>query len=811
MNKFVLQSLLAFILLVSGRDGMAEYVPGEVLVKFRDTSAASAIRNLHSSVGSHKKKVFARTGLQHIKLPSGMSVEKAVEYYKQDPNVEYAEPNYIVHAAAIPDDPSFNSLWGLNNTGQSGGTNDADIDAPEAWDTITGSDSIIIAVIDSGVAYDHPDLAGNIWSNTNEIPFNGIDDDGNGYIDDVYGWDFVENDGYPQDYNTHGTHVAGIIAAQGNNAGGITGVMWNAKIMAIRFIGLSGSGTSADAISAVLYAKANGARIINNSWGGTDNSQALKDAIDSFPGIVVCAAGNSSNNNDGLTTFYPASYDSPNIIAVAATDRNDGLAAFSNYGATKVDLAAPGVDIYSNIPLFSYGPPQTLYSENFNSTSGPLPLSGWDRGGTNSSWAVTEGTGTGGTNCLEDSPGGNYLNYTVSWAGYTTPVVSEKNYRYLLGFQWKGNLQNNYDYLDINLSVDGVNWDWIDYRTGTTNGSFVDYSVDFTWVADTYNQFYFGFGLYSNSSVTGDGVYIDNITLTKEPISIGGYSYTNYSGTSMAAPYVAGVAGLVLANNPTLDYYQVKAIILNSTDPKASLSGKVLTGGRLNANNAVLDSVLPKIPSELSASAVSTSQVNLSWHDNADDETGFMISRKTGINGVFSEITSVGSNVTSYSDTGLSQGTTYFYKVRVFGGSSGDFSYSNEANAATPSASSENSSDGGSVTGVGSGSSTGGGGGGCFIATAAYGSMMHPYVKELRDFRDNHLLNNAPGQAFIELYYRYSPPVAEVIRDSESLRFISRLALTPLVMIVIFPYISLGALIVMLFVPLFIHKKRTKL
>ncbi|MBI5664244.1 MAG: S8 family serine peptidase [Nitrospirae bacterium] len=805
MNKFILWSLMAVVLLVSGRPAMAEYVPGEVLIKFKGSSNASAIRSLHSAIGSVKKMEFGRAGLQHVKVPADMSVEKAVEYYKRDPNVEYAEPNYIMHAAVVPDDASFGSLWGLNNTGQTNGVYDADIDAPEAWETTTGSDSIIIAVIDSGVAYDHTDFANNIWTNTGEIPDNGLDDDANGYVDDVYGWDFVENDGYPEDYNSHGTHVAGIIAAQGNNAGGITGVMWNARIMAIRFLGLTGSGTTADAISAILYAKANGARIINNSWGGTDGSQALKDAIEAFPGVVVCAAGNVRRDNDGAAPFYPASYDSPNIISVAATDHNDGLASFSNYGATTVDVAAPGVDIYSSVPVFGYGPPTILYSDNFDGASGPLPLSGWSRGGANSSWEVTGGTGVGVTNSLEDSPGGSYLNSTMSWAGYMTPIVSERNHRYTLTFDWNGNLESANDYLDINISIDAVNWEWIDYRTGSTNGSFVQYSVDLTQSADSFDQFYFGFGLSADASDAREGVYIDNVVLTKELISISGYSYENFDGTSMAAPHVSGVAGLVLANNPSLTYYQVKASILNGADPKASLIGKVLTGGRLNANNAVLNAASPKIPSALSAAVVSASQINLSWTDNADDETGFIVERRTGADGAFTEIASVGADMTVYPDSGLSQGTTYSYRVRVFGGVTGNFGYSNEVSAVTQSAPS-----GSGISEADRGDGGGGGGGGpCFIATAAYGSVMHPYVRVLREFRDRHLLNNMPGRAFVDFYYKYSPPAADVIRDREYLRFVTRIVLAPAVMFIAYPVTS-SAIAFILFTAFLVARKLSK-
>jgi len=587
---------------------LAEHVKDEIIVKFRDEIAAddrvikgvSAIA--HSKTGAVVKREFKRLrGLQLVKLPKHKSIRQALKSYLKNPQIEYAEPNYIVHTAVTPNDTYFNNLWGLNNTGQTGGTSDADIDAPEAWDLTTGSSSVVIAVVDTGVTYNHTDLSSNIWVNAEESSCtDGIDNDENGYIDDCNGWDFIGDDNDPADYNGHGTHVSGTIAAVGNNSTGITGVMWTAKIMPLRFLGVSGYGTTADAISAILYANANGAHVINNSWGGSGYSQALKDAIDASQAVVVCAAGNDGTNNDS-TPSYPASYTSSNIIAVAATDHNDNLAYFSNYGATSVDVGAPGVNIYSTIPVFSYGAPVTLYSQNFNGASGDLPLLGWSRGGTKSTWAVTTGTGVGGTNSLEDSPGGTYKNSTYSWAGYMTPITSVKDNLYTLSFKWKGVLETDYDYLLINYSADGISWEWIDYRTGTTSGSFVsDSTAEITAAADLLSGFYFGFGLYSDLTITYDGVYIDDVVLTRKPISISGYNYTSYQGTSMATPHVSGVAGLLKAWNFGLTNLEIKDAILNNVDVKTSLTGKVLTNGRINAYKA-----LNSIPPDMDGDGVS--------------------------------------------------------------------------------------------------------------------------------------------------------------------------------------------------------------
>ncbi|MBI5676548.1 MAG: S8 family serine peptidase [Nitrospirae bacterium] len=680
----------------------AEYMPGELLVKFRDGTSAITAEGLHSSINAVRKKVLKEIRVHQIKLPESVTVTEAVEHYQHDPNVEYAEPNYIIHKAAVPSDQYFNNLWGLNNTGQNGGVSDADIDAPEAWDITTGSHDVIIAVIDTGIASGHPDLSGNIWRNAGESNCaDDIDNDGNGYIDDCNGWDFIGNDNDPSDYDGHGTHVSGTIAAQGNNSIGIAGIMWDAQIMPLRILGVSGSGTIADAASAILYANAKGARIINNSWGGSGYSQVLKDAVDASNALVVCAAGNNGTDNDALP-FYPASYTSSNIISVAASDNNDMLAFFSNYGINSVDIAAPGVNIYSTFQVLTYGVPVTIYSEDFDGASGNLPLLGWNRGGTNSTWAVTGGTGVGGSNSLEDSPASNYLDNTSSRAWFNSRVFSEKDNRYTLSFQWKGVLERGADYLDINYSPDSINWDWTDYRTGSTNGSFLSYSTDFTSIAESFDSFYFGFGLSSNNSAIDDGVYIDNVSLIREPLNIGGYSYEYESGASMAAPHVSGVAGLIFSLNPSLSSLQAKEIILNTADLKPSMSGRTLTGGRLNAYNAALHSVQLNAPSGLNAAAASSSTINLTWADNSNNETGFRIERKAGDEGIYSEIAAVGANVTGYNDAGLNSSTLYYYRIKAYN-PAGSSSYSNEAGATT-----NGESSGGN-----------GGGGGCSITAGA--------------------------------------------------------------------------------------------
>ncbi|HET9252646.1 MAG TPA: DUF4350 domain-containing protein, partial [Candidatus Eisenbacteria bacterium] len=349
-------SLLVLLSPDPARAAPPEMVPGEVLVKFKQNATVADIRAVMEELGSTRLRRFGRIRAEHHRI-TRLSAQDAVNRFRNHRAIEAIEPNWILQADDVPNDPDFHLLWGLLNTGQTGGLPGADIDAVPAWDTQTGSSDVVVAIIDTGTDYNHPDLATNIWTNPGEVPGNQIDDDGNGWIDDVHGFDYYWFDGDPMDDNGHGTHVAGTIGATGDNALGITGVAWNVRIMPLKFLGPDGFGSTSSAIQCIEYATQMGAHIMNNSWGGGSYSSLLEDAIESAnsAGIVfVAAAGNSGVSLD-LFPHYPASYNVPNVIAVASTTAQDVLSSFSNYGATTVHVAAPGSSIYSTLPNNGYG------------------------------------------------------------------------------------------------------------------------------------------------------------------------------------------------------------------------------------------------------------------------------------------------------------------------------------------------------------------------------------------------------------------------------------------------------------------------
>lgn len=316
--------------------------PDTILVRFKPQAAgmnAAAVL-----AGASTKREFSLVpGLRAIQLGKGVSVETALHAFRSNPNVLYAEPNGFVQTLLTPNDPSFGSLYGMTK-----------IAAPQAWDITTGSAGVLVAVIDTGIDYNHPDLAANIWTNPGEIPGNTLDDDANGYVDDVHGYDFVGyefggGDGDPYDDHYHGTHVAGTIGGVGNNGQGVAGVNWSAKMAAVKFLDAGGGGSWEGAVAAIQYAVTIGAKVSNNSWGGSEFSVALYDAVAAARDrghLFVAASGNDASDADSFP-LYPAGFSIDrviggvtypglnNIISVAATDSADNIAYFSNWGLTQ--------------------------------------------------------------------------------------------------------------------------------------------------------------------------------------------------------------------------------------------------------------------------------------------------------------------------------------------------------------------------------------------------------------------------------------------------------------------------------------------
>lgn len=344
---------------------LTRYRSDRILVKPKSNQTLQTLANLHATQRGTVLYTFPKLGnLQVIGLPSGMSVKTAIQQYERSGRVEFAEPDYWVHASIEPNDPEYvaGTLWGLHNFGQVGGTAGVDIDAPAGWDTLTSASNVIVAIIDSGANYYHEDLASNIWVNPGEIPGNYRDDDHNGFVDDVHGINAILDTGDPSDDYGHGTHLAGIIGAVGNNGLGVTGVAWHVQLMICKFLDNQGNGSVSDAIKCLDYARSKGASIINTSWNDSDYSESLYSAIlrTRDAGIIVVAsAGNSGQDND-LTPSYPASFAADNIVSVTAINRSGTLPRYSSYGATSVHLAAPGSDIYSTWP--SLNNTYTFYS-----------------------------------------------------------------------------------------------------------------------------------------------------------------------------------------------------------------------------------------------------------------------------------------------------------------------------------------------------------------------------------------------------------------------------------------------------------------
>jgi subtilisin family serine protease len=363
INGFLVRSVLISTLLLTlvthasfaAPSGSDSYTSDRIIVRYKQRMSAQSNQNILVSKNLTEDAKYPRLGITVLKTDKPSSIPKLVEELNALDSIEYAEPDYKLHIATTPNDSRFSELSGLHNA------TDADIDAPEAWDIGTGDSDIIVAIIDTGVDYNHPDLIDNIWTNPGEIPGDNIDNDNNGYIDDIHGINAINYTGDPMDDGEHGTHVAGTIGAKGNNNLGVTGINWDVSIIGLKFLDSQGNGRASDAIRCLDYAltlKQSGIniRVTNSSWSGDDYNQSLYDAFQALGNAGVLnavAAGNHNNNND-TSPRYPSSFNLDTIISVGATNNDDESTSFSNRGINSVDLGAPGVRILSTIPGGGY-------------------------------------------------------------------------------------------------------------------------------------------------------------------------------------------------------------------------------------------------------------------------------------------------------------------------------------------------------------------------------------------------------------------------------------------------------------------------
>ena len=537
-----------------------EYVEGDVLVTFKASADLAAVQQALAVHDLSLKKHFAglsrhfgkHFGLVH---DANRTTAELIAELSLDPAVESVEPNYLRWVTSVPNDALFTNLWGLQNNGQlvNGvtGTAGADTRFIAAWGLARPSTNpVVVAVIDTGVDYTHPDLAGNMWTNPGEIPGNGLDDDGDGYVDDYYGYDFADNLPDPADSGFHGTHVAGTIAAIGNNQLGVIGVDYQARIMALRASSDGDSFASSAIIEAIQYAilmKNRGVRIaaINESFGGGGSSSPEIAAMQAAgaAGIVFCvAAGNDAANND-TTPTYPASYRLSNMIVVAATDQNDALASFSDYGASTVDLGAPGVNILSCLPVSQAG---TVASVQQGSTTYPA------------SELTYSGTTTGITATVYDCGLGYSTNFPAAVNNNIALIQ-----RGTLTFQVKVS----------NAMAAGARAAIIyNNTTGSLNFTL---GVTNNWIpAIALSQ--------------SDGVALKtNLPATVVNETDPGQIYQYLDGTSMATPHVSGAVAFAAMNFPADTVAQRIQRVLANVDVVPGLQGMVRTGGRLNLQRLV--------------------------------------------------------------------------------------------------------------------------------------------------------------------------------------------------------------------------------
>ena len=610
MKKIISISILSLLMILFTNNiaKAQDYVPDEVLIKFkRGVGKQARQASINSVQGKIKGTFRLDPDLLHLKVPATIGTDNSISHLIRNPNVQYAVRNdiyYITQDQVFPDDPRFRFQWSLHNTGRGRGTADADIDAPEAWKISTGSQQIIVAVLDTGVDYNHEDLAENIWTNPGEIPGNGVDDDKNGYVDDIYGWDFFNEDGNPMDDNGHGTECAGVIGGVGNNGLGITGINWTVSIMCLKTHNESGISTAADVIKGIQYAIDNGADITSNSYGNRLDkaNEAVRAAIYAAheEGILcVFAAGNDRVDTDTYP-FYPACHDFTfygldfdNIISVTATDQSDNQRY--NWGQETVDMAGCS-------PLITTTLPGNKYTNGFGGTSAACPHVA---GVAALVWGY--------------DPGLSHMDVKNRLMDKVRPVPS------LIGMCVTEGTVNAYNalsaggppppppYAPSNLSANSPACD----------------QMDLAWQDNSDNEGGFNIERSLNSV---DFYQIDTV----------GPDVTSYSDTTVA--------------ENTTYYYQVRAY---------NVGGDSAYSDAASATTPSCPVGPPVAPTDLTAKARGKNKIALTWKDNSNNEDGFRIYRGP-LQSSLSLLETVGQNTTSYLDSGLAPGTTYYYQVCAY-------------------------------------------------------------------------------------------------------------------------------------------------
>jgi subtilisin family serine protease len=542
-------------------------VEGELLVRFKAAAPRTgvAVRG-HSIVPSP-----AAPDWVHVRIPPSERVATALASYRNDPTVESVQPNYLYRARGLPNDSQVGQLWALRNTGQAvfsssyspnAGTAGDDMNVEKAWDHLTDCSGVVVAVLDSGVNYSHEDLAASMWAGAPR-----------------HGADFVDNDDDPMDQNGHGTHVAGIIGASGNNSTGISGVCWKANIMAVRVLDAAGEGTTASLTQGINFAVSRGAKVINMSIGGTSYDPLLAAAIANAQAndvAVIAAAGNDAANIDGGAPEYPCAFTHPNLLCVTALDQTFALAAFANYGASSVDVGAPGTNILSAAALQTIRVP-----DGFNS-AGALDWTssgGW-------TWRRLPLAGRS-VDVLTNPvtyPSGSYAD-SADQRVYKTFMLPSGTSA-LVSFSVQHILQPG-DTLSVAYQVGpgdpftgGV---LLQAFAGTTSGLMGPFTYDIS--ACVGKPCTIGFRLSSDGSNTAQGVGIASFA-----IDVTGPSDTAYrvmNGTSMAAPQAAGLAAMLRAYNPQYTYVDVLNAIMAGGRPVESLRGRTTSGRALDAMSSL--------------------------------------------------------------------------------------------------------------------------------------------------------------------------------------------------------------------------------